>query len=134
MEFRPRHLVGAWVALLALTAVAALLGSRHLAGWGPALSLLVAAAKALIVIGVFMRLSAGPSSPRLILATAVAMLALLVSFVVFEVRTRTSPGIVPPDVRPMSPAPEPEGERADERPQAVGSGRAESRSPRMSSR
>lgn len=134
MEIGTKQVVGTWLALLALTAVAALFGRWHVAGWGPALSLLVASAKALLVVGVFMRLAQGPDTPRLVLATAVAMVLLLVAFVAFEVQTRAPPGIVPPDIRPMSPGPAPRGERADEGAQPIGSGWGERRSPRMSSR
>lgn len=126
MEIHPRHVVGAWIALLGLTAVAVFVGRLHLAGWGPVLSIGVASVKALLVIGVFMRLLEGSASPRLVLATAVAMLVLLVSFVVLDVRTRRSPGLVPPDVRPMSPEVGPDvgpgGSRAGAPDQPTGSG------------
>lgn len=106
------HLVGTWVVLLLLTGVAVGVGSLPAAGWGPALSILVASVKALLVAGVFMRLARGPNSPRLVFATAVLMLLLLVSLVALDVRTRPFPEIVPPDVRPMQPASRVPGERA----------------------
>jgi cytochrome c oxidase subunit 4 len=93
---------------LAATALLALWGASwglsyvELGGWSLPIALAIAAAKAAIVVLVFMEIALEKASIHATLATGLAMIAVLVFFMLADVRTRASPPLLPP-----APAPAP---------------------------
>ncbi len=67
-----------------------------LGAWTRVLALVIAAAKAGIVILVFMEGAFERSSIRATLVAAIAMIVVLVFFMVADVRTRAAPPLLPP--------------------------------------
>ncbi len=83
-----RTAVTAWVALLVLLAITAA-SSRFDLGWANlAINLVVAAAKAAVILAWFMHLKGGALLTRLVAAAMIFWLAILYGLVVVEYATR----------------------------------------------
>jgi cytochrome c oxidase subunit 4 len=113
-----------YLGLLILTASTYLLSRLHLGTWSLVIAMVIAIAKASLVVLFFMQLWYHRGSTRLALATAVLWLFLLVFFVVADVKTRfplTNPTANPmldlPASAPAGASMEPSG---SERPQHQG--------------
>lgn len=77
-----------YLGLLALTIATFLLSRRDFGIWSFVIAMGIAVTKATLVVLIFMQLWHHRGSPRLALATALAWLALLMTFVVADVHTR----------------------------------------------
>jgi cytochrome c oxidase subunit 4 len=84
------------IALLALWAASWGMSSVDLGSWSFAIALVIAAAKAALVIFVFMELATEATSVHATLAAAIAMVAILLVFIVADVKTREAPPLLPP--------------------------------------
>lgn len=82
------YYVAAWLALLVLTAVSYGASRLDLAAAGPAVALGVATIKALIVLLVFMHLTEASATVRIVIATALVYIVLLVAGIVADVGFR----------------------------------------------
>jgi cytochrome c oxidase subunit 4 len=76
-----------WIALLFFTALTYVTGSMHLT-WGLPLALAIAATKSALVALIFMHLRESSGATRLVFATALVFVALLLFFTVADVATR----------------------------------------------
>jgi cytochrome c oxidase subunit IV len=83
------------VALLALAGASFGLSYASLGRAALPVALTIAAAKALLVLLVFMELLVAPLSTRLAIAAAVSMIALLVALMAADVATRPAPPLLP---------------------------------------
>ena len=77
-----------WLALLGLTALTYLTGSMHLGAWALPVALTIAAVKSALVAVIFMHLNESSGATRLVFATALVFVALLIFFTVADVATR----------------------------------------------
>jgi cytochrome c oxidase subunit 4 len=77
-----------WVALVFLTGLTYVTGSAHLGTWALPLALTIATAKAVLVALFFMHLWGDRGPNRLVLATSVLFVLLLVSLTLGDVATR----------------------------------------------
>ncbi len=80
-----------WVALLFFTALTYLTGKQHLGTWALALALTIACTKSLLVALIFMHLKDSSGTTRLVFATSLVFVALLLLFTVADVATRFRP-------------------------------------------
>jgi cytochrome c oxidase subunit 4 len=76
-----------WIALLFFTALTYVTGTMHLT-WGLPLALAIAATKSAMVALIFMHLRESSGATRLVFATALVFVALLLFFTVADVATR----------------------------------------------
>jgi cytochrome c oxidase subunit 4 len=74
------------------------LSFAHLGDYGYAVALIVAAAKATLVVVFFMELLVERFTVRVTLITALGFVALLIALIFADLLTRTIPPLVPPDV------------------------------------
>jgi cytochrome c oxidase subunit 4 len=79
-----------WIALLFFTALTYVTGTMHLT-WGLPLALAIAATKSAMVALIFMHLRESSGATRLVFATALVFVALLLFFTVADVATRFKP-------------------------------------------
>jgi cytochrome c oxidase subunit 4 len=91
-----RSVAVAGVALLALWAASWGLSYAHLGSWSFAVALTIAAVKAVIVALVFMELIEAPASSNVALIAAVALIGVLFTLTLLDIRNRAP--------EPMSPA------------------------------
>lgn len=97
-----RAFVLTWVALLVLAAASFALSFVHLGQLALPVALLIALAKAALVVMVFMELIAQPFTNRVVLVTAVAFVVLLAGLVAADVATRAREPLRP--LPPSAPA------------------------------
>lgn len=103
----------ALVALLAFTATSYGLSQLHLGAWEASIAIGIAVLKAGVVALVFMELHRHGWSSAIVALTALAMIALLIVFVLFDVNTRTgqsrpssfTPAPAPPPPAALRPPP-----------------------------
>jgi cytochrome c oxidase subunit IV len=88
MDRRDRPLLLTWVALLGLLALTAGSALLPLGWWNGVINLVVAAAKALLVLWVFMRLGRGHALLRLAAVTGLATLTFLFALAGSDYATR----------------------------------------------
>jgi cytochrome c oxidase subunit 4 len=91
-----RSVVVAGIALMALWAASWALSYVHLGSWSFALALSIALVKAIVVALVFMELIEAPASSNAALIAAVALMAVLFTLTLLDIRTRAR--------EPMSPS------------------------------
>jgi len=106
-EMRQEHHSGplkyilVWAALMVLTVVTVLTGRMHLPDWGLALALVIASVKGGLVALYFMHLSEHQGASRLVFATSMLFVVLLLSITLFDLGTRFRPtlpsGSTPPE-------------------------------------
>jgi cytochrome c oxidase subunit IV len=80
-----------WIALLGFTALTYVTGSMHLGTWALPVALAIAAIKSTLVALIFMHLTESSGATRLVFATALVFVALLLFFTVADVATRFKP-------------------------------------------
>jgi len=85
----PYYLV--WIALLVFTIITYLTGKQHLGSWALPLALAIACTKSALVALIFMHLKDSPGMPRLVFATSLVFVGLLLFFTVGDVATRFRP-------------------------------------------
>ena len=85
----PGRYVAVWIALLLFTALTVALGRMHLAGsWGLLAALAIAVVKSTLVVLFFMHLWDHGGANRLVLATTLVFVALLIGLVLLDSATR----------------------------------------------
>ena len=85
----PGRYVAVWIALLLFTALTVALGRMHLAGsWGLLVALAIAVVKSTLVVLFFMHLWDHGGANRLVLATTLVFVALLIGLVLLDSATR----------------------------------------------
>ncbi len=85
----PGRYVAVWLALLVFTALTVALGRMHLAGgWGVVVALFIAVVKSALVVLFFMHLWDHGGANRLVLATTLVFVALLIGLVLTDNATR----------------------------------------------
>jgi len=77
-----------WIALLGFTALTYFTGTAHLGPWALAIALCIAVIKSGMVALVFMHLKDSSGATRLVFATSLVFMALLLFFTVADVATR----------------------------------------------
>jgi cytochrome c oxidase subunit 4 len=90
--------LGVYGALLALAALSLLLSFTHLGTGDLVISLVIAAAKAVLVLWFFMHLYEQHASNRLVVLVSFLLLAILVTLTALDVASRHT---VPPAPRPL---------------------------------
>jgi cytochrome c oxidase subunit 4 len=85
----PYYLV--WIALLFFTALTYVTGKQHLGQWALPLALVIACTKSLLVALIFMHLKDSSGTTRLVFATSLVFVGLLLFFTVADVATRFRP-------------------------------------------
>ena len=80
-----------WVFLLFFTGLTYVTGKQHLGAWALPLALAIACTKSALVALIFMHLRESSGSTRLVFATALIFVALLLFFTVADVTTRFRP-------------------------------------------
>ena len=80
-----------WIALLFFTAVTYLTGKQHLGTWALFIALAIACTKSALVALIFMHLKESSGMTRLVFATSLVFVALLLFFTVADVATRFRP-------------------------------------------
>jgi len=100
--------VGIWVALVALTTLTYGLGQVELGAWQLPIGLLIAAVKATLVVLFFMHLTEHAPSNRLVFATSIVFVGLLIALTLgdfgFRFKGMRPPGMTPLDLSPGAPA------------------------------
>ncbi len=81
--------VAVWLALVALATITLFLSRAVTGGWGLAVALVIASAKAVLVAAFFMHLAGGRPTYRIVFAVAMGFLVLLVIGVLADVGTRS---------------------------------------------
>jgi cytochrome c oxidase subunit 4 len=85
----PGRYVAVWIALLFFTGLTVFLGRMHLAGgWGLVVAMVIAVVKSALVVLFFMHLYDHGGANRLVLATTVVFVALLMGLVLVDNATR----------------------------------------------
>lgn len=100
-----KRIAVAWAALLALMLASLASAYVPLGAWNLVIGLAIAGVKCAVVLGVFMRLGAGPTMIRFACAVAVLMLALLGGLSALDAATRrTEPAVMQPpqQLRPLN--------------------------------
>ena len=91
-EARPPHsavpYLVVWLALLGFTALTYVTGTMHLGAWALPVALAIATVKSALVAVIFMHLNESSGATRLVFATALIFVALLIFFTVADVATR----------------------------------------------
>jgi cytochrome c oxidase subunit 4 len=80
-----------WVALIIFTAITYFTGKAHLGTWALPLALTIACTKSALVALIFMHLKDSSGTTRLVFATSLVFVALLLFFTVADVATRFKP-------------------------------------------
>ncbi len=80
-----------WIALLFFTGLTYVTGKQHLGTWALPIALIIACTKSALVALIFMHLRESSGSTRLVFATALMFVALLMFFTVADVATRFRP-------------------------------------------
>jgi cytochrome c oxidase subunit 4 len=81
--------VAVWLALVVLATVTLFLSRAVTGGWGLVVALVIATAKALLVVAFFMHLASGRPIHRIVFTVAMAFLVLLVIGILADVGTRS---------------------------------------------
>ena len=85
----PGRYVAVWIALMVFTALTVFLGRMHLAGgWGLVVAMAIAVVKSSLVVLFFMHLWDHGGANRLVLATTLLFVALLMTLVLLDNATR----------------------------------------------
>lgn len=92
-----KRYLAAWIGLLAMTALTVGASSLPLGVWSTPIALTIAAVKASIVLVAFMHLLEHPPAVRLVLATTLVFVGLILFFVQLDVLRRS------PLARPQDP-------------------------------
>jgi len=80
-----------WIALVIFTVVTYLTGKQHLGTWALFIALAIACTKSTLVALIFMHLKESSGMTRLVFATSLIFVALLLFFTVADVATRFRP-------------------------------------------
>ena len=80
-----------WIALLFFTFLTYETGKRHLGDWALTVALAIACTKSVLVALIFMHLKDSSGTTRLVFATALVFMGLLMFFTVADVATRFRP-------------------------------------------
>jgi cytochrome c oxidase subunit IV len=80
-----------WIALLFFTALTYVTGKQHLGTWALFIALAIACTKSALVALIFMHLKDSSGMTRLVFATSLVFVALLLFFTVADVATRFRP-------------------------------------------
>jgi cytochrome c oxidase subunit 4 len=80
-----------WIALVFFTALTYLTGKQHLGTWALFIALAIACTKSALVALIFMHLKESSGMTRLVFATSLVFVALLLFFTVGDVATRFRP-------------------------------------------
>ena len=80
-----------WIALLIFTVITYLTGKQHLGHWALFIALAIACTKSALVALIFMHLRESSGMTRLIFATSLVFVGLLLFFTVGDVATRFKP-------------------------------------------
>jgi len=80
-----------WIALLFFTALTYFTGTKHLGNWALLIALTIACMKSALVALIFMHLKDSSGMTRLVFATSLVFVALLLFFTVGDVATRFRP-------------------------------------------
>ena len=89
----PGKYVLVWGALMVLTVVTVMTGRMHLPDWGLALALIIASVKGGLVALYFMHLAEHQGASRLVFATSMLFVVLLLAFTLFDFGTRFRPSL-----------------------------------------
>jgi cytochrome c oxidase subunit 4 len=89
MKASQRRLAGVWLALMTLLALTCASAYVPMGVWNAVANLAIALAKALLVVYFFMHLARGTAAHRLVAASALFTLALLVGLSMADYTTRT---------------------------------------------
>lgn len=89
----PLKYVLVWGALMVLTVVTVLTGRMHLPQWGLVLALVIATVKGSMVAMYFMHLAEHKGANRLVFATSMLFVVLLLCFTLFDMGTRFRPAL-----------------------------------------
>ena len=81
-----------WIALVVLATVTLFVSRAVTGGWGLVVALTIASAKAALVVAFFMHLAGGRPIHRIVFATAMAFLILLVIGILSDIGTRSIAG------------------------------------------
>jgi cytochrome c oxidase subunit IV len=98
-EMREEHHSGpgkyilVWVALMVLTLVTVFTGKMHMQTGALALALVIASVKGILVALYFMHLSEHQGASRLVFATSMLFVVLLLLFTLFDIGTRFRPAL-----------------------------------------
>lgn len=90
-----RHLLYTWIALMLLAGLTFGLGFRSLGASSPLIAMLIASAKALLVILFFMELFRSRLAPRAALLLSLLLLGILMGIALIDVATRHPPALPP---------------------------------------
>jgi cytochrome c oxidase subunit 4 len=77
-----------WIALLVLTVVTYATGSMHLGKWALPIAMIIAVTKSALVALFFMHLTESSGATRVVFATSLVFVALLLFFTTADVATR----------------------------------------------
>jgi cytochrome c oxidase subunit 4 len=80
-----------WIALLIFTVLTYLTGKQHLGAWALPIALAIACTKSALVALIFMHLKDSSGMTRLVFATSLVFVGLLLFFTVADVATRFRP-------------------------------------------
>lgn len=97
----PGRYVLVWVALMVLTIVTVMTGRMHLPNYGLLLALAIATVKGTLVALFFMHLAEHKGANRLVFATSMLFVVLLLLFTLFDFGTRFRPAL-PSNATPPS--------------------------------
>lgn len=110
--------LAAWAALCVLTGVTLGLGYVPLGEWSLSVAMLIATAKASVVVFVFMHLLDHPNGAKVGFATGIAFILLLMAISIADVGTRFLPAVphdpsvdeveLAPATEPVPPIPQPQ--------------------------
>jgi cytochrome c oxidase subunit IV len=89
----PMKYVLVWGALMVLTVVTVMTGRMHLPDWGLALALIIATVKGTLVALYFMHLADHHGANRLVFATSMLFVVLLLLFTLMDIGTRFRPAL-----------------------------------------
>lgn len=89
----PGKYILVWGALMVLTVVTVLTGRMHLPDWGLALALVIASVKGGLVALYFMHLAEHKGANRLVFATSMLFVVLMLLFTLFDLGTRFRPAL-----------------------------------------
>jgi cytochrome c oxidase subunit 4 len=89
-----------WIALSVLTVITVFTGRLHLPDWGLALALIIASVKGALVVLYFMHLAEHQGANRLVFASSILFVALLLFFTLADLGTRFRPMLPPGSAGP----------------------------------
>jgi cytochrome c oxidase subunit 4 len=89
----PGKYIAVWLALMVLTGVTVWTGSMHIERGALALALVIASVKGALVAMYFMHLAEHQGASRIVFATSMLFVALLLVFTLFDIGTRFRPAL-----------------------------------------